>query len=114
MTDGIISASCERRSSGMMSFTHRASSPSDGSAHFGGSDHRSPARRLAISMKHPPVRGDRCLPADSSGTRSGTWFISVSLTELPALRERAEGAWYLCARELAVNGAGEVQIRSSY
>jgi hypothetical protein len=39
--------------------------------HWGWSDHRSPARNEAISMKQAPLRGLRCRPGESVGMKSG-------------------------------------------
>jgi hypothetical protein len=59
------------------SLISRAIAASSGCVHFGWSDHFSPARNDAISMKHAPLRGLRCRPGESVGMKSGVRFLFV-------------------------------------
>jgi len=71
ITEGMSAASLDRSASEVLSLTPLASEASAGWVQDGWSLHGSPARYDANSMKHAPLRGFRCLPADSTGTTSG-------------------------------------------
>ena len=65
-TDGIIGTRSCRARSPTRSLISRAIAARSGCVHWGWSDHRSPARNEAISMKQAPLRGLRCRPARAS------------------------------------------------
>jgi hypothetical protein len=76
-TDGIRRTRSCRARSPSRSLISRAIAARSGWVHFGWSDHFSPARKDAISMKHAPLRGLRCLPGESVGMKSGVAFRFV-------------------------------------
>src|SRR3954468_23451804 len=88
MTDGISGASLDRPASVVQSLTSRATPASSGCVQAGWSDHGSPARYDANSMKQAPLRGLRCLPRDNTGTARSDLSI-VAPGDLPLSPECA-------------------------
>jgi hypothetical protein len=76
-TEGTSCTRSWRARSPRRSLTSRAIAASNGCVHLGWSDHFSPARKDAISMKHAPLRGLRCRPGESVGMKSGVPFRFV-------------------------------------